>query len=58
MEYKIVTEGLPNEVWAKGFYGDIGKEKAQNKINDNYFHRYMYEEDKHKKLIVVNVNNK
>jgi hypothetical protein len=53
MEYKVVTEGSPNEVWARGFYGDYGKAKAQNKIDEGYFHQYMYEADKSKKLIVV-----
>ena len=53
MEYKVVTEDSPNEVWATGFYGDYGKAKAQKIIDEGYFHKYMYESDKSKKLIVV-----
>jgi len=55
MEYRVITEGLPNEVWATGFYGDEGKKKAQERINSGYFHKHMYESDKSKKLIVVEV---
>lgn len=54
-EYKVVTDGAPLEVWATGFYGDPGKTKAQKRIDEGYFHRYMYEKDKHKKLIVIPV---
>lgn len=53
MKYKVVTEGKPNEVWATGFYGDNGKSKAQKKIDEGYFHKYMYQSDKIKNLIVV-----
>jgi hypothetical protein len=53
MEYKVVTEDSPNEVWATGFYGDYGKAKAEKIIDEGYFHKYMYESDKSKKLIVV-----
>lgn len=48
--YKIVSECNIHEVWATGFYN---KEKAQTKIDDGYFHRFMHPEDKHKKLIVI-----
>lgn len=48
--YKVVSKDYLNEVWAIGFYS---KEKAQKRINEGYFHKYMYKEDKHKKLIVV-----
>ncbi len=48
--YKVVSECNRLEVWATGFYS---KEKAQQRINEGYFHRHMYEADKHKKLIVV-----
>lgn len=48
--YKVVSEFDNNEVWATGF---ISKEKAQNRIDEGYFHQYMYDADKHKKLIVV-----
>ena len=48
--YKVVTEGCPNEVWAVGFYD---KQKAQNRIDSGYFHKYMYDKDKHKILIVT-----
>jgi len=53
MKYKVVTENSTNEVWASGFYGDSGKIKAQKRIDEGYFHKYMYEADKSKKLIVV-----
>lgn len=48
--YKVVSECNHLEVWASGFYS---KEKAQNSIDAGYFHQYMYDADKHKKLIVV-----
>ena len=48
--YKVVSESNKNEVWGTGF---SSKEKAQQKINEGYFHRYFYEKDKGKKLIVV-----
>jgi len=48
--YKVVSECNKNEVWATGFYS---REKAQNRIDEGYFHQYMYDRDKHKKLIVV-----
>ena len=53
MKYKVITEGYPNEVWAIGFYGDYGKEKAQKRTDEGYYHQFMYESDKSKKLIVV-----
>ena len=49
MTYKVVTENNHNEVWAIGFHS---KEKAQNLIDTGYFHRYMYEQDKNKTLII------
>lgn len=48
--YKVVTDGAQNEVWAIGFFS---KEKAQAKIDAGYFHKFMYESDKSKKLIVI-----
>ena len=51
--YKVVSECCHLEVWATGFYGEQGKQKAQGRIDEGYFHRFMYEADKHKKLIVV-----
>ena len=48
--YKVVSECDKNEVWGTGFYS---KEKAQQRINEGYFHKYAYEKDKDKKLIVV-----
>lgn len=53
MEYKVITEDNSNEVWARGFYGDYGRAKAQKMIDEGYFHKHMYEADKSKKLIVV-----
>lgn len=49
--YKVVTEDATNEVWGTGFFS---KEKAQDRIDTGYFHKYMYEKDKHKTLIVAN----
>ena len=48
--YKVVSECNKNEVWATEFYS---KEKAQQRIDEGYYHRFMYEQDKGKKLIVV-----
>ena len=48
--YKVVSECNHNELWGSGFYS---KEKAQERIDEGYFHRYMYNADKHKKLIVI-----
>ena len=47
--YKVVSECNNNEVWASGFYS---KGKAQKRIDENYFHKFMYEKDKNKKLII------
>lgn len=52
-EYVVITEGLSHEVWGTGFYGEEGKQKAQNRIDEGYFHKHMYESDRHKKLIVT-----
>lgn len=49
--YKVISKDYPNELWAGGFYS---KDKAQKRVDEGYFHRHMYEKDKHKKLIVVN----
>ena len=48
--YKVVSECDNKEVWTTGFYS---KEKAQKRIDEGYFHKHMYECDKHKKLIVI-----
>jgi hypothetical protein len=53
MEYKVITKGSPLEVWAAGFYGEHGKAKAEKRIAEGYWHRFMYEKDKHKELEVV-----
>lgn len=53
MNYKVVTQGDELCVWAAGFHGDEGKEKAERMISQGYWHRYMYDKDKHKTLIVV-----
>ena len=53
MEYKVITKGNPLELWASGFYGDHGKAKAEKRVAEGYFHRRMYENDKHKELEVV-----
>lgn len=56
-EFKVVTEGSPNELWASGFYCDEGREKAQRMIDEGYWHRFMFAADKHKKLAVVPVQS-
>jgi hypothetical protein len=53
MKYKVVTEDNHNEVWARGFYGEAGKIKAEQKIKEGYFHKFMFPIDKHKTLIVI-----
>lgn len=52
-EFKVVTDGSPNELWASGFYGEHGRAKAQRMVDEGYWHRFMYAKDKHKTLIVV-----
>lgn len=54
-EYKVITENSPNELWASGFYGDDGREKAQRMIREGYWHFHMFARDKHKRLVVVPV---
>ena len=56
MEYQVVSEENHNEVWARGFYNNAGKERAQTRVNAGYFHKFTYEKDKHKKLIVIPVS--
>ena len=51
--YKVVSECDNLEVWAVGFYGDSGRERAQKRIDERYWHNMMYEKDKHKTLIVI-----
>ena len=48
--YKVVTKDSVNEVWASGFYSKL---KAQQRVDEGYFHKFMYESDKHKVLIVI-----
>ena len=48
--YKVVSECNNNKVWATGFYS---KYKAQKRIDEGYFHKFMNEKDKIKKLIVI-----
>ena len=56
--YKVVTESSPLEVWAIGFYGESGKQRAEEMIQEGYWHKFMYEKDKHKTLIVVEERGK
>jgi|GEM_PF-4342516 len=55
MEYIVVTKGNESEVWGTGFYGDYGKNKAQVRIDSGYFHDHMFNDDKNKELIVIEV---
>ena len=48
--FKVVTENSKNDVWATGFYS---KDKAQKRIDSGYYHKNMFECDKHKKLVVM-----
>lgn len=50
MTFKVVTKGDHLEVWASGFYD---KAKAQHMIDEGYWHRHMYQKDKHKELEVI-----
>lgn len=52
-EYKVITEGNANEVWASGFHGDYGRKKAWRMIDEGYWHRLMHPADKGKKLVVI-----
>jgi len=56
--YKVVTEGSQLEVWAMGFHGESGKQRAEEMIREGYWHKLMYEKDKHKTLIVVQEKGK
>ena len=47
--YKVVSECNNNEVWGSVLYS---KDKAKKRIDEGYFHKYMYEKDKNKKLII------
>lgn len=52
--YMIVSDPPDGHTpWAAGFYGGFGKAKTEQLIPEGYFHRHMYEADKHKKLIVI-----
>lgn len=57
MFYQVITEGDPHEIWAKGFWGEEGKAKAERQITEGYWHRHMYARDQHKKLVVVPERN-
>ena len=43
--YKVVSECNNNEVWATGF---CSKDKAQNGIDEGYYHKYMISKTKAK----------
>lgn len=53
MTYKVVTKDNHLEVWAAGFHGESGKKRAEDRIEEGYFHQYMYDADKHKELEVI-----
>ena len=57
-EYAVVTSDNHDEVWASGFYGDTGRERAQRLVDEGYWHRLMYQRDRHKTLIVSRVIRK
>ena len=48
--FKVITKGNPLEVWGTGFRT---REKAQKRVDEGYFHRFMYDKDKGKNLEVV-----
>ena len=48
--FYVVSERNNNEVWASGFYS---KDKAQKRIDEGYYHKFMYDDDKNKKLIII-----
>lgn len=47
--FAVVTETATTEIWAVSH----SRENMQQKIDVGYFHRYMYPQDKHKKLIII-----
>ena len=36
MEYKVITQGQPLEVWARGYYNDYGRAKAEKLVAEGY----------------------
>ena len=48
--YKVVSECNNKEDLASGFYS---KKKKKKRIDEGYFHNFMYEKDKSKKLIII-----
>lgn len=56
-EYKVITDGAPTELWASGFYGDEGRAKAEKMVSEGYWHKFMFDRDRHKTLAVVPVRN-
>lgn len=48
-KYAIVSENNPKECWG------IGNDKngMQQRIDSGYYHKFMYEKDKGKKLIII-----
>jgi hypothetical protein len=57
IEYKVITENDPHELWASGFYNDYGRMRAQAMVDGGYWHAIMNKSDKHKKLVVVPVKS-
>jgi hypothetical protein len=53
MKFKVVTKGNENEVWATGFHGLLGFNKATSRIKEGYFYDHMYIEERYKQLIVI-----
>ena len=47
--YQVVTSDNHNEVWAIGDY----KPSLERKLEGKYWHKFMYEKDKHKTLIII-----
>jgi hypothetical protein len=56
-EFKVITEGSPNELWASGFYNEAGRVKAQSMVNEHYWHMFMFPCDQNKTLVVVPVKS-
>lgn len=48
--FMIVTAGNWLEVWSVGY---ASREKAQERVDTGFYKKYMYPQDKNKKLVVI-----
>jgi len=52
-KYKVIASNYDNFLMATGFYGESGKQKAQERIDSGYFNKYLMPELKDATFIVV-----